>query len=160
MKYTDKLAKPIKAKRLGLLATDADFQAEGVRVTAEKFAKLPDLCAAHGVVYGDWLSLALALATEHVRGFKVESPAGRRIEWGEHDKAMFRLDVEDMQCASVGLPLTEAMRRVCRLSQWTDKTTGMKITALSKHFYSADSRWVLLVRDARSLNQLAGANNS
>jgi hypothetical protein len=71
MKYTNQLAKPIKEKRLPMLATDSDFETEAGRITAEKFAKLPDLCAAHGVIYGDWLSLALALATEHVRGFKV-----------------------------------------------------------------------------------------
>lgn len=160
MKYTNQLAKPIKAKRLPLLAKDSDFKTEAGRISAEKFAKLPDLCAAHGVLYGDWLGLALALATEHVSGFKIATPAGRPTEWGDYDKAMFRLDVEDMQSASVGLPLTEAMRRVCRLSQWAGKTKGMKVTALSKHFYSVDLRWVRVARDARLMNQLTGTNNS
>jgi hypothetical protein len=160
MKYTNQLAKPIKAKRLSLLATESDFETEAGRITAEKFAKLPDLCAAHGVIYGDWLSLALALATEHVSGFKIALPAGRPTEWGDFDKAMFRLDVEDMQSASVGLPVTLAIDRVRKLSQWAEKTHGMKVTALSKHFYSVDSRWVQIARDARSMNQLTGTNNS
>lgn len=156
MKYTDRLAKPIRSKRLGLLAGEPDWQTEAARVTGEKFAKLPDLCAVHGVVYGDWLSLALALASEHVRGFKVEKSAGRPTAWEDYDKAQFRFDVEDMQRANVGLPLTEAMRRVCRLSQWADKTKGMKVPALSQHFYKVDSRWVQLARDARSYESIVG----
>lgn len=160
MKYTDQLAKPIKAKRLPLLATDSDIYSEAGRITNERFAKLPDLCAAHGVVYGNWLALAQALAKEHVRGFKVESPAGRPTEWGLYDKLMFRLDVEDMQSANVGMPITQSIDRVRRLSQWADTTQGMKVTALSKHFYSVDLGWVQMARDARSKNQLSGANNS
>lgn len=152
MKYTGKLAKPIVSKQLGVFATDEDIKAEALRVTTEKVNKVSALFAVHGVELDDWVDLVFELAEEYVPGFKVIKPAGRPTEWEVYDKAEFKLTVDDMKSANDGIATTEAIRRVCRLSHWAEKTKGMKVTALSKHYYAADSRVVAMMRDANAYN--------
>jgi hypothetical protein len=152
VKYTGKLAKPIVSKQLGLLATDDDIKAEALRVATEKVNKVSALFAVHGVELNDWMDLAFELAEEYVPGFKVVRPAGRPTEWQEYDKAEFKLAVDDMKSANEGIATTEAIRRVCRLSHWAEKNKGMKVTALSKHYYAADSRFVAMMQDAKAYN--------
>ena len=43
MKYTGALKKGIVRKRFGLLADEDDYKAEAMRITHERFEKLPDL---------------------------------------------------------------------------------------------------------------------
>ena len=152
MKYTGKLAKPIVSKQLGLFATDADIKAEALRVTTEKVNKVSALFAVHGVELHEWMDLAFELAEEYVPGFKVIKPAGRPTEWQVYDKAELKLMVDDMQSANEGIAITEAIRRVCRLSHWAGKTKGMQVSALSKHYYAADPRVVAMMRDANAYN--------
>lgn len=156
MKYTGELAKPITAKKFGLLATDDLIKAEARRVVEARMAKLPALCAAHGVELGDWLDLAFELAEEYVPGFRVAKPAGRPIEWSEYEKAEFRLTVDDMREANPGMKITDAIRRVQRLESWKSKTKDMKVAALSKHYYDADDRWVAVMRDAKAYDSIIG----
>ena len=158
MKYTGKLAKPIVSKQLGIFATDDDIHAEALRVTTEKVNKVSALFAVHGVELHDWMDLAFELAEEYVPGFKVVRPAGRPTEWQEYDKAEFKLAVDDMKSANKGIATTEAIRRVCRLSHWTEKTKGMKVPALSKHYYAADSRFVSMMQDAKAYNLIVQAD--
>lgn len=156
MKYTGRLSKTIARKRIGILAGEDAYTAEAKRVTDEMFSKLPDLFQAHGVEDGNWVALSLALAKSHVPGFKVVDPAGRRPEWDISHKAEFRLDVDTIIEKS-GLPkpsVVEAIKLVCRLDAWAEKTKPMKLTALEKHYYSADMRWVQVARDARAYESI------
>ena len=150
MKYTGALKKGIVRKHPGLLAGEDDYKAEAMRITRERFAKLPDLFNAHGIAEHDYLGLVLALANEHVPGFKCIKPPGRTTEWGDWDKAEFRLSVDDMRAAHPGMPTTQAIAKVCRLFSWEAKTKGMKVTALRKHYDAADARWVAIAKDAKA----------
>ncbi len=156
MKYTGELAKPITAKKVGLLATDDSIKAESRRIIEARVAKLPALFAAHGVEPHDWIDLVFELAEEYVPGFRVVEPAGRPTEWGDYDKAEFRLTVDHMREANPGIKITDAIRRVQRLESWQSKTKDMKIPALSKHYYGADPRWVAVMRDAKAYESIVG----
>lgn len=149
MKYKGSLSKTIAQKRIGSLAGEDAYIAEAKRTTDEMFSKLPDLFKAHQVTEGDWVALALALAKAHVPGFKVVRPAGRRTEWGIADKAEFRLEVDAFIDKSK-LSVVEAIKLVCRLDAWKEKTAPMKISALEQHYYQADMRFIQVVKDARA----------
>jgi hypothetical protein len=151
MKYTDKLNKPITRKRSGLLDGEDAYQAEAKRFADEMIAKLPDLFKAHEVPEGNWVALALALAKAHVPGFKVINPAGRKTEWSIADKAEFKVDVDAVVVnAGNNLPITEAIKLACRSKAWIAKTKPMTLTALTKHYYTADLRFVEVVKSARA----------
>ena len=154
MKYTGTLAKPIARKRTGLLNDDATIEAEANRTTLERFAKLPDLFRAHGVPENDFLRLAISLAKEHVPGFKLVNPPGRKTEWSDYYKAEFKLTVDAMREANPGMPTTQAISKVCRLSSWEEKTKGMKVSALRKHYDAADPRFVKLMKDAKAYDSI------
>lgn len=155
-KYTGSLGKTIAQKRIGVFAGEDAYLAEAKRTTDEMFSKLPDLFKAHQVTEGDWVALALALAKAHVPGFKVVKPAGRKPEWDISHKAEFRLDVDTIieKSGSKKLSVVEAIKLVCRLDDWKEKTAPMKLPALEQHYYQADLRWVEVVRDARAYNEL------
>lgn len=153
MKYVGTLAKPIVLKHLGLLADDAAFQAEAERTTSEIFAKLPDLFKAHGVLENDFFGLALALAKNHVPGFKLAKPAGRPTEWSLLDKAEFRVDV-DTFIKNNGVSVVEAIKLTIRLDRWAEKTQPMKLAALEWHYYDADLRFVAIVKHAHAFDAL------
>ena len=151
MKYTGSLSKTIAQKRIGIFAGEDGYIAEAKRTTDEMFSKLPDLFKAHQVTEGDWVALALALAKAHVPGFKVVKPAGRKTEWGIADKAEFRLDVDTI-ITNTGnvLPVTEAIKLACKLEAWASKTKPMTLAAITKHYYTANLRFVEVVKDARA----------
>lgn len=153
MKYTQELTKPIKRKRLGLLADEALHAEEARRIVDEMFAKIPMLAQAHGVDHGDWFGLALALAKEHVPGFKVVNPSGRPPEWSDVDKAEFSIAVDEVRLSS-GKTVDESMKLVIRLERWAKKTAPMSLEALRQHYYQADKRWIAVVKDARAYELL------
>ena len=142
MKYSGELAKGIAAKKLGLLATEEAVKAELHRVIEVKAKKLPALFAAYGVEPLNWMEMVFQLAEAHVPGFKVREPAGRPTEWGDVNKAEFKLTVDGMCEANPGMKITDAIRRVKNLVSWQAKTKDMKVPALSKHYYGADPIWV------------------
>ena len=154
MKYTGELQKTIPTKKIGLLDDEDSRRAEAKRIAALKVSKMPALFAAHGVALGDWVNLAFELAKEFVPGFRVVEPAGRPTEWSGVDKAEFKLSVDDMQAANPGIPKTQAITKVCRLSRWEAKTKGMKVTALRKHYDNADATWVAIVKDAKAYESM------
>lgn len=156
MKYKGSLASTIKRKRIGLLATEAAYTAEAKRITDEFFSKLPDLFKAHGVTEGNWLALSLALAEAHVPGFRVVNPAGRKARWGVSYESEFRLDVDILieESKPKALSVVEAIKLVCRRESWIEKTKSMSLSALEKHYYSADLRWVQIVKDARAYEKI------
>lgn len=158
MKYTGRLSKPITRKHIGQLAGEAAYQAEAQRTTDEMFSKLPDLFEAHGVSENNCFALVLAMAKEHVPGFKMVNPAGRKVEWSAVDKAEFKLDVDTFINQSNGKkrPITDAIAATKRLETWTEKTKGMKITALAQHYYTADRLWIKVVADARKYKLIVG----
>lgn len=153
MKYSKELTTPIKRKRMGLLADDEIFQLEAKRIVDEMFAKLPALATAHGVPANDWFALALALAKEHVPGFKVVNPAGRPPEWTELDKAEFKIDIDKVRDAS-GKSVDESMKLVIRHERWATKTGPMKIEAMRQHYYNADERLIRIMEDAKRYEAL------
>lgn len=143
-------------KKFGLLSTDDVIKAEVGRIVDARIAKLPELCAVHGVELGDWLGLVFKLAEEHVPGFRVVEPAGRPTEWDEFSKAEFKLAVKQMREANSGMKITDAIKRVQRLERWESKTKDMKVSALSKHYYDANPRWIALVEDAKAYESIVG----
>ena len=155
MKYSGELAKPITAKKLGLLATDDAIKAESRRIVEEQFRKLPALFAAHGVELHDWIGMVFQLAEEYVPGFREAAPAGRPTQWSDLKKAKLKVAVDDIRDTNPGMTVTDAIRRVQRLETWKEKTKDMKVAALSKHYYAADTRWVAVMRDANAYELIA-----
>lgn len=158
MKYKGTLQKPIARKPHRLLLAEA-LRGESELMGApykEMMDKLPALFAAHSVPEGDWASLAIALAREHVPGFRIVNPAGRKTEWSPFDKAEFRYDVEAILRDAPDQAVTEAIRKGARLERWAEKTKGMKVTALSKHYYSGNPKFFQIIEDARSYNLFIG----
>lgn len=157
MEYTGKLAKTIRRKRIGLLAEHSAYEAEALRITNEMLSKLPDLFKAHGVAENNYFGLVLALAKEHVPGFKVTNPSGRPTEWDDIDKAEFKLDMDTIR-DKTSFSVVEAIKQVIRLDHWREKTRPMNVPALEVRYYRADARWVNIIRDARVMNQLLDAD--
>jgi hypothetical protein len=149
MKYSGRLQKPIVKRRVGVFSTEEDIRAAANAEVNEMFDKLDDLFAAFTLQKDDWCGLALALAKAHVPGFKFVAPAGRKTEWSVLDKAELKLDVDTI-AESTGLPITEAIKRACKMEAWSAKTKKMSLPAITKHYYTADSRFVGIVRDARA----------
>ena len=158
MKYKGTLAKPIaqKAKHLLLAELLREENELFSQPYKDRLTKFPALFEAHSVPLGDWMGLALSLAIEHVPGFRIVNPAGRKTEWGFHEKADLKLHVDDMLMAHPGMKITDAIRRVQRLEKWQEKTKDMKVSALSKHYYAADDRWVAVMRDAKAYESIVG----
>jgi hypothetical protein len=77
MKYSGELIKPISRSALGPLATPERLEQERKEIIELKTRKMMLLAEAHGIPFGDWFALALALADAHVPGFKVVPKAGR-----------------------------------------------------------------------------------
>lgn len=153
MKYTGTLKKPVTRKRMGLLQGEDVYQAEAKRIADETFAKFPELFKAHDVPEGNWLALAVALAQAHVPGFKVVKPPGRTTKWGLAEKAEFRLDVDTI-IDSTGWSVVRAIRKVMRTEPWLKVAEPMTIGALEQHYYTADLRFVEVVRSARAWQAL------
>ena len=159
MKYTGTLKKGITRRRVGLLADSDAHKIEGKRIADEMFAKLPELFRAYGIKPNNWPAMVLALAQEHVPGFKVINPAGRKIEWGDADNAEFRLDVDAIVADSGNtVPVTEAIKLACRLDAWASKTRPMTLAAITAHYYDADLRWVEIAKDARAYESIVPTN--
>lgn len=157
MKYEGRLSKPIVRKKLGLLAPEEAFELDYKRVVDEMFGKLPELFAAHAVPDGNWAALAIELAKEHVPGFRVVNPAGRKTEWEVTDKAELRVDV-DAEIEQSGLSVIEAIKVTIRRPAWAAKTKPMKLDAIRKHYDAADPRWVRIVEDARRWESIQSDN--
>ncbi len=154
MKYTGELQKPVVERQLGLLASDADFEAEFGRQFDEIGAKLPELCSAHGIKYGDWLALVFALAREHVPGFKTQQRAGRKSEWHAFYRAELFVDVVSMIEANPKMSIKGALQAIQNLDRWREIAKPMTIGALRKQYDLADSRAINIVRDARTWDAL------
>lgn len=155
MKYSGALAKPIPRKRSSVFACDESIKADVERIADIQAEKMIQLFSAHGVEVGNWVALSLALAKEHVPGFRIAEPAGRPTEWGEIEKAELRIAVDEMRDSNPGLNISDAIRRIQRMDSWQARTGAMRASALSKHYYAADARWIAIVQDARSWNKLS-----
>jgi len=149
MKYTGRLKKPIVRRPFGILASEEYVRAAVKAEVEEMFSKFDDLFVAFALQNDDWFALALALAKAHVPGFKIVAPAGRKTEWSVVDKAELKLDIDAIAGRSE-VPITEAIKLACRLEAWAAKTKKMSLAAITKHYYTADPRWVEIVSDARA----------
>lgn len=114
----------------------------------QQLNKLPALFLAHSVPIGDWQGLAFSLAKAHVTGFKVVGQAGRKTRWEIYDKTLLKMTIDDEIKANPKLTVASAITRVMKMEMWKDKTRDMKVSALSKHYYAADDRWVAVMRMA------------
>lgn len=152
MKYTGRLQKPVVRRPVGILSTDDQLRAAAKAEVDEVFDKFDELFSAFALEKDDWCGLALALARAHVPGFRVVAPAGRRTEWSVVDKAELKVDVDDI-AASSGLPTTEAIKLACKRDAWAGKTKKMSLAAITKHYYTADPRFVQIVKDARAYRE-------
>lgn len=137
------MARPIVRQRIGGFTADKELRNARIQAAHERdldamLAKLPALAAAHGVPVGNWLQLVLALAQEHVPGFRLVGRAGRPISWSQFERFRFHEDVDQLRQSNPKLTVTEAIRRGARLPAWSTKTKGMKIEALKQHYYKVE----------------------
>ena len=153
MKYTGSLSKTIVGKQIAPLSGEDAFKVEYKRQDDEMLAKLPDLFRTHEVTVGDWVGLALALAKAHVPGFKVVRRAGPRTKWSFFTKAEFRLDV-DTEREKSGLSVEKAIEHVWCLEAWRVAAIPTPLSALQKHYYSADLEFVEAIKRARAWQAL------
>jgi hypothetical protein len=163
MKYMGTLIRPIVEKPPdgGLLAGNAEFAKEAARIKVAQLEKLPALFEAHGVAFGDYQGLVLALAEMHVAGFKVVAPSGAKVKWQPYDSALFRIAVDDMLSAGEAKSLGHAMQKVSRRPEW-QSIIKSKVTesALRKQYDKADQRVIEAVRAAHHFREMTDAQKS
>lgn len=145
-RYLGLLGQPIVANHIpGLLADDARH-IESARQVGLMLEKLPLLAEAHGVANGDWFALVLALAREHVPGFKVVAKGGRSELWSDIEKAELSIEVEAARKALK--TLKQAIEAVLLGGRWAEKRPTA--SALETHYRHADKKVVALLRDAQA----------
>lgn len=150
--YSGDLAKPIVGRPVPLLNADEWIKEEAKRITEERWSKLEPLCRVHGVEVGNWFGLAMRLAETHVPGFRVIEKAGRKVEWSIVDKASYKISIDEL-VERDSIPILEAIRKLQRAGEWSQRTKGSSVEALAKHYYKADHRMVNVLHDARAWEQ-------
>ncbi|WP_157627245.1 hypothetical protein [Variovorax boronicumulans] len=150
MKYQGALERPIVANDVrGLLADEARI-AEATRQVNLMLEKLPQLAQAHGVEPGDWFALVMAMAKEHVPGFRVIAKAGRDELWSDLEKAELKIEVDAYRKA--GRNLKQAIEAVLANGRWEQKRPTH--SALDTHYKRADKSLVAMVLDARAFRAI------
>jgi hypothetical protein len=155
MKYSGRLAKPVRRKRYQLRLAAALRNDEALLHASvnEAFEKLPDLFATHEIEQGDWVGLAIKLAFAHVPGFKIVDPPGRPTEWSGFEKAELRYDADALIASRKTLSVTAALQAVKKHERWAAKAAGMKPAALAKHYYAADVSLLPLIEKSRAYDE-------
>lgn len=157
LKYTGKLAEPIKAQlpRLGILADPADvaaaLRAYHEAVSNQRSAKLSTLFAHFGIEPDAalaWEALAIGLAIRHVRGFQVAK------QRGAPKKALTDAEV----CQEIYDYLHDHPRAnisaACKaLTRTGQVLAGMKAER-ARRIYSANGKWREFLADARRWQEL------
>ena len=157
MKYDGALKRRIPGKQFGLLAGDEDYASDAVRIADAQLAKLPALFEAHGVPFGEWHLLTLALAIAHVPGFKVSKPVGRNTKWSELDKAELRIDADATMATTRHKTVGEALRHLQKTSEkWKPFLNRLGSHVMKEYYNDADPRWVRMALDSRALHELEG----
>jgi hypothetical protein len=154
MKYKGILAKPRRYReRLGLLASEADWQKLKDAICADQDAVIAALCKFHKVPAGDNIALLIALLSAHVPAWREEkAPRGRKAKWGRWLEGELRVEVDDWIAVHGGrASVLQACGALASNEPWRSLLERAKkdpVKALSKHYYAADPRAVKLVRAA------------
>ena len=166
--YTGVLNTPIDPEAIGLpwgaggpglLATDQEVSDAARRITDAQFEKLPALFAAHGVTLGNWSGLCLALAAEHVPGFKLKNKGGRPSKWTAYQQAEFVCDVEELR--ATGLSIPESIKLVVRREPWKALTEEASIDRLKDIFDDARKQHpmvVSMIAKSRAFDRLTASD--
>lgn len=126
--YRGSLARPIQVPDLPRTLLNQDqhrheLLKDAIHCAAEALPKLEMLCDHYGVARGDWFSLSMSLATQHVPGFRVEveSASGRPTEWDM--KRLLRLwwDVQVL-VREKSVSVYKACNTLATTDRWKDST--------------------------------------
>lgn len=146
VKYEGALERPIVANNVRGLLADEARTAEAARQVDLMIEKLPLLAKAHGVEAGNWFALVMAMAKEHVPGFRVITKAGRTELWSDLEKAELKIEIDEHRSADRNLK--QAIEAVLADGKWEKKRPTH--SALETHYKRADESLVAMVRDARA----------
>ncbi|NCT97024.1 MAG: hypothetical protein GXD23_06605 [Comamonadaceae bacterium] len=153
-RYSGVLSTPIAEKPsdysggTGLLPGKEQFERAKQLQWDRRFAKLPALFEAYGLAYGDWMALSLALAVEHVPGFRVVNEAGRP-SIDELMLAEFALAV-DLVRGRTSMKVDAALREVSQQDAWNKRLAAARLAknpnALRSHYYRIKREKPFLMR--------------
>lgn len=118
-KYPGRLGKPRRQQLPGLLTTEEAAEEWCAKQVALEFAMLQDLCDYFLIPRGpdQWLCLSLALAREHVPGFRPAIPRGRKKKWGPFERMVLLLDML-RELPKCGNNADTAAYRLCKREPW------------------------------------------
>jgi hypothetical protein len=118
-KYSGVLAQPLEPMGVGVLSSSDQIDAAVKKRVETEFAKLVHLLSHYAIEGSEncWLNLALALARDHVPGFKEATIRHRPKTWGPGELWMLAGDFlrERNEGASSN---AEAARRLARKEPW------------------------------------------
>ena len=159
MKYKGILSKPRMCREPpGLLASDDDWRLWRDAEREERDKVIAALCDAHKVGRNDTIGLLSALLEAHVPAWREEkAPRGPKLKWSPFHEAALHADVDDRRAKRGGnASVLQACRVLMHDEPWRTllaRASKDPATALSKHYYAADSRLVKAVRQARAYDE-------
>jgi hypothetical protein len=152
-KYSGDLIKPIEPPVIGILMTDAQISEDVRAIVIEEHARRMDLLFdAHEIQRGNWMALCYAMAKAHIPGFRMaKARSGRAKKWGEYDRAMLVLAVEE-----TGLKKRAAAKLLAKQEPWKSLVKATRgFETLKDEYTRADARWVAIAKAARAFDALS-----
>lgn len=161
MVYKGDLAKPMEPPVIGILATDKQISKVADKESDELVRRYELLFAHYAITFGDWQRLAMALAREHVPGFRyAQAKAGAKRTWHSLDRAELKVEIDEMikEAADPAKGVNWAAGILAsKPGRWKDlirKHSANPAEVLRRAYYNADPRCVSMVRDARAYDEL------
>lgn len=141
-KYAGDLASPIVDRPLGLLASEETVGAHETAIFVEELRRLELLRKQYNIAegLGEWFALSLALARDHVSGFRRVSPPGRKsTSRGPLGliAAYAVICVERLRAENPRLTIVAAAKRLSSTSPWKE---GRKTPEVIRTLHSRGRR--------------------
>ncbi len=159
-KYAGDLASPIVDRPPGLLASEEAVSTHETAIFVEELRRLELLRKYYSIPEepGEWFALSLALARDHVPGFRRVSPPGRKSTSSDPlglIAAYVFICVERLRSDDSRLTIAEAAVRLSRISPWKEgRKTPEVIRTL--YFKGRRSRALPILRDAMAWDEVQG----
>lgn len=162
-RYAGDLASPIVDRPAGLLASEEAVTARETAMFVEEMRRLELLRKHYKIPEGpyEWLALSLALARDHVPGFRRALPPGRKATSNDSlglIAAYAFICVERLRSDDPRLTIVAAAARLSRTPPWSEgRKTAEVIRTL--YFRGRESRGLKVLRDAMAWDEARGTQS-
>jgi hypothetical protein len=123
-------------------ARDRQLAIWNQQVEAARNERLEALFAHFELPLGEWRSLALSLAEEHVRGFQFAAKRGPKpgnSKWAPWELEILRGKVEEVQTSKPGTLTRSALRHLLKKDEWV-KSKRVKLKTLESRYQDAKAQ--------------------